>query len=164
MIKKMKLILIILVICSFFTGCSPQKTSTTPEITPPAVNIKSEGTVVILATGGTIAGSGEIGKETGYKSGSLSVDSLIAAVPGIEKIANIEAIQVCNYNTSADRSDIDAKLAERGISSTEVYSTYITLNSPNGKKINTKLFGVDKNNLSRIIGISDRDDGHTFSG
>ena len=68
------------------------------------------------------------------------------------------------YNTSADRSDIDAKLAERGISSTEVYSTYITLNSPSGKKINTKLFVVDKNNLSRIIGISDWDDGHTFSG
>ena len=111
MIKKMKLILIILVICSFFTGCSPQKTSTTPEITPPAVNIKSEGTVVILATGGTIAGSGEIGKETGYKSGSLSVDSLIAAVPGIEKVANIEAIQVCNVNSDDITDDIWLELA-----------------------------------------------------
>ena len=56
-------------------------------------------TVVILATGGTIAGSGEQGKETGYKSGSLTVESLVDAVPGLGDIANIEAIQVCNVNS-----------------------------------------------------------------
>ena len=56
-------------------------------------------TIVILATGGTIAGSGKQGKETGYKPGSLTVASLVEAVPGLGDIANIEAIQVCNVNS-----------------------------------------------------------------
>ena len=58
-----------------------------------------KGTVVIMATGGTIAGSGEQGKETGYTSGALTVDELVAAVPQIKDSANIEAIQICNVNS-----------------------------------------------------------------
>ena len=34
--------------------------------------------VVILATGGTIAGVGEPGKDMGYKSGSLGAEDIIA--------------------------------------------------------------------------------------
>ena len=44
--------------------------------------------VVILATGGTIAGVQPKDGEAGYKSGAVSVESLIAAVPGIEKLAD----------------------------------------------------------------------------
>lgn len=90
--KKIIILFVILMLCS----CS-NKTIDNSEINN--IEIKKEGTVVILATGGTIAGSGEQGKETGYTSGSLSVESLIEAVPGIEDIANIEAIQVCNVNS-----------------------------------------------------------------
>ena len=95
----MKKIIISLIVLLSITACS--KTVVVPEI-----EIKEKGTVVILATGGTIAGSGEEGKETGYTSGSLSVDSLIEAVPGIEEIANIETIQVCNVNSD----DIDDEI------------------------------------------------------
>lgn len=59
----------------------------------------SKKNVLMLATGGTIAGSGEAGKETGYKPGALSAESIIASVPGIEKIANIKAEQICNLNS-----------------------------------------------------------------
>ncbi|MBQ0045452.1 MAG: asparaginase [Mycoplasma sp.] len=80
------------------TSCGGQKISV-PDIT-------EEGTIVILATGGTIAGSGEEGKETGYTPGSISVESLIASVPGIEDIAPLHAQQVCNINSD----DITAKI------------------------------------------------------
>lgn len=77
----------------------------------PEIEISEKGTVVILATGGTIAGSGEEGKETGYTSGSLSVDSLIEAVPGTEDVSNIETIQICNINSDDINDDIWLTLA-----------------------------------------------------
>lgn len=63
-------------------------------------------TVVILATGGTIAGSGAEGRETGYTSGTLTVDSLVAAVPQLSQVANIAAVQICNINSDDITSDI----------------------------------------------------------
>ena len=68
-------------------------------------------TVVILATGGTIAGVGEEGRSTGYQSGSLSVEELIRAVPAVEKAAEIEAIQVCNVNSDDITDEIWIRLA-----------------------------------------------------
>ena len=55
--------------------------------------------VVILATGGTIAGVGEEGKSTGYASGQLSVDDLLKDVPQLSQVADVEAYQVCNVNS-----------------------------------------------------------------
>lgn len=87
------------------TSCSSIEKITVPDI-------EESGTVVILATGGTIAGSGEEGKETGYKPGSISVESLIASVPGIEEIAPLYAQQVCNINSDDITSKIWVKLAK----------------------------------------------------
>ncbi len=72
-----------------------------------------KGTVVILATGGTIAGAGEAGKETGYKPGTLTVDSLINAIPGLTDISNIKAEQICNVNSDDITSEIWIELANR---------------------------------------------------
>ena len=55
--------------------------------------------IVILATGGTIAGLGELGKDTGYQSGALPVEALLKGNPDLSKIADIKAIQVCNLNS-----------------------------------------------------------------
>src|SRR5688572_31939431 len=41
--------------------------------------------VVIVATGGTIAGAAESTTAAGYKSGAVAVDVLIAAVPQIDR-------------------------------------------------------------------------------
>ena len=69
--------------------------------------------IVILATGGTIAGSAETQTQAGYTSGQVGVDVLIQAVPEIEKLANVTGEQVANVG-SQDMSDaIWIKLADR---------------------------------------------------
>ena len=69
--------------------------------------------IVILATGGTIAGAGEQGKDIGYKSGALEAQTLIDAVPGLKTVANIRVEQVCNINSDDISSEIWMTLARR---------------------------------------------------
>ena len=69
--------------------------------------------VVILATGGTIAGSAETQTQAGYTSGQVGVDVLINAVPQLTDLANISGEQIANVG-SQDMSDaIWLKLAAR---------------------------------------------------
>jgi len=69
--------------------------------------------IVILATGGTIAGSAETQTQAGYTSGQVGVDTLINAVPQLADLANISGEQVANVG-SQDMSDaIWLKLADR---------------------------------------------------
>lgn len=67
--------------------------------------------VVILATGGTIAGVGDQGKTAGYKPGSLTAEDLVNAVPELEDVAAVEAIQVCNVNSDDITDQIWLELA-----------------------------------------------------
>lgn len=67
--------------------------------------------VVILATGGTIAGVGAEGKTAGYTPGTLTADELIGAVPRLEDVASIETVQVCNLNSDDITSAIWLRLA-----------------------------------------------------
>lgn len=69
--------------------------------------------VVILATGGTIAGAGEQGKDIGYKSGSIKAQTLIDAIPELRNVANICVEQVCNINSDDITSEIWIALAKR---------------------------------------------------
>ncbi len=69
--------------------------------------------VMILATGGTIAGAGATGAQSAYQSGAVSIGSMIAAVPGIEKLANIKGEQVSNVGSQDMTFDILLKLAKR---------------------------------------------------
>jgi len=55
--------------------------------------------VVILATGGTIAGRGEAGHATNYASGSIRIEELLASVPGISELAELEWVQAANLNS-----------------------------------------------------------------
>ena len=71
----------------------------------------SEGRIVVLATGGTIAGVGEAGKTTGYKAGSLTAEELLMAVPELADVAPIEAIQVCNVNSDDITAEVWLTLA-----------------------------------------------------
>ena len=56
-------------------------------------------TVVVLATGGTIAGVGDAGKTTNYQAGQLDVGTLVASAAGITDIANVRGVQVCNVGS-----------------------------------------------------------------
>ncbi len=67
--------------------------------------------IVVLATGGTIAGVGEAGKTAGYKPGSLTAEELLSAVPQLADVAEIEAIQICNVNSDDITAEIWLTLA-----------------------------------------------------
>ena len=69
--------------------------------------------IVIMATGGTIAGAGEQGKDIGYKSGALEAQTLVNAVPELKTVANIRVEQVCNINSDDISSEIWMTLARR---------------------------------------------------
>src|SRR5688500_15697940 len=69
--------------------------------------------VVILATGGTIAGSAATGTQVGYKSGAVGIDAMIAAVPGIGDLATIKGEQISNVGSQDMSFDILLKVAKR---------------------------------------------------
>jgi L-asparaginase len=70
--------------------------------------------VVILATGGTIAGSGAASTTTvGYTSATVAVDALIAAVPELKKVANVRGEQVFQIASENMNNDYWLKLAKR---------------------------------------------------
>lgn len=69
--------------------------------------------VVILATGGTIAGSASSQLDTAYTSGTITVDAIIAAVPQLKDIANIKGEQVSNIGSQAMTNEIWLKLSKR---------------------------------------------------
>jgi len=69
--------------------------------------------IVILATGGTIAGSGASGTQAAYTSGAVGIDTMVAAVPGIKDLANIKGEQISNVGSQDMTFTILLALAKR---------------------------------------------------
>ncbi len=70
--------------------------------------------VMILATGGTIAGSGASSTVTiGYTSATVGVEKLIAAVPELKKVAEVKGEQVFQIASESMTNDHWLKLAKR---------------------------------------------------
>lgn len=69
--------------------------------------------ITILATGGTIAGAQADTNQPGYKAGSLSVDSILKAVPGLSDIAEFKGEQVANIGSQDMNDTVWLKLARR---------------------------------------------------
>lgn len=70
--------------------------------------------IVILATGGTIAGvSSSATATTDYKAGVINVENLVGSVPGIGSVANITGEQIVNIDSSQMTNEIWLKLANR---------------------------------------------------
>ena len=69
--------------------------------------------VTILATGGTIAGAAASGTQAGYTSGAVTIDAMIAAVPGLSDLANIKGEQISNVGSQDISFDIMLKVAKR---------------------------------------------------
>ena len=69
--------------------------------------------IVILATGGTIAGAAATGTQSGYTSGAVTIDAMLAAVPGIDKIATVKGEQISNVGSQDMSFDILLKIAKR---------------------------------------------------
>lgn len=82
---------------NFAPARTPGNPSSSPEFLTSNPALKN---IVILGTGGTIAGTGTAGETTHYTPGELDVQSLIDSVPGLDKLANLSGEQV--INTASD--------------------------------------------------------------
>lgn len=80
------------------------------------VKAKRDGTlpnVVVLATGGTIAGKATSNVKAGYTSGQAGVDELLAAVPEAKKLAKLSGEQISNIGSQDMNDQVWIKLATR---------------------------------------------------
>src|SRR4026208_2225182 len=69
--------------------------------------------VIILATGGTIAGAGASADRAGYTAGKIPIDDLIGSIPSVKKIASITGEQIASVGSQDMTVDIWKKLAIR---------------------------------------------------
>ena len=70
--------------------------------------------VVVLATGGTIAGAaGDASAATGYRAGVLTVGELLAAEPELNEVADIRGETVCAIDSKDMTDEIWLRLAAR---------------------------------------------------
>jgi L-asparaginase len=74
---------------------------------------QSKPNVTILATGGTIAGAAATGTQSGYKSGAVGIDTMVAGVPGITNLATIKGEQISNVGSQDMSFEILLKVAKR---------------------------------------------------
>jgi len=69
--------------------------------------------ITILATGGTIAGAAATGTQSAYKSGAVTIDAMVAAVPGIADLATIKGEQISNVGSQDMSFQILLTVAKR---------------------------------------------------
>ena len=81
-------------------------------MTLPIAGQQARPRIVIVATGGTIAGSAESTTAAGYKSGAVAVDVLINAVPQMKKFADVVGVQVSSVGSQDMNDELWTKLAE----------------------------------------------------
>ena len=79
-----------------------------------AIGASAKPNIYILATGGTIAGSGTgSSTQTNYHAGGVAIQTLIDAVPAMMDIANITGEQVVNIGSQDMTTDVWLTLANR---------------------------------------------------
>jgi L-asparaginase len=69
--------------------------------------------VVVLATGGTIAGAAASDVQATYTSGQVGVEQLLAAVPQAKKLAALKGEQISNIGSQDMNDEVWLKLAKR---------------------------------------------------
>src|SRR6186713_893503 len=69
--------------------------------------------IVILATGGTIAGAGASSTGSAYTSGQVKIEAMIDAVPNIRTLANLRGEQVANVGSQDMSVKVWLDLAKR---------------------------------------------------
>lgn len=108
--------------------------------------------IVILSTGGTIAGAADARSKGGYNAGAVSAQSLIAAVPGAQDIARIDFERVAAIGSQditdevwlilaeriselAARDDVDALLVTHGTDTMEETALFLHLTLATDKPV-----------------------------
>src|SRR5690242_13597651 len=69
--------------------------------------------IVVLATGGTMAGAAGSDVQSGYTSGQVGVEQLLAAVPQAKKLAHLTGEQISNIGSQDMNDEVWMKLATR---------------------------------------------------
>ena len=69
--------------------------------------------IVVLATGGTIAGAAASDVQAGYTSGQVGVEQLLAAVPQAKKLATLRGEQISNIGSQDMNDEVWLKLGRR---------------------------------------------------
>jgi L-asparaginase len=98
--KRITSFLLVMLVSTVCTQRSPAQAKKLPNL-------------VILATGGTIAGAASTGTQASYTSGAVTIDAMLAAVPGIRDLANIKGEQISNVGSQDITIDIMLTLAKR---------------------------------------------------
>lgn len=110
--RRTTALLSVIVLATLFVGVWPAIADPAPQAAAPAAQ-PSLPKVVILATGGTIAGVQPKEGDPGYKAGSLSIDSLIGAAPGVDKLARLDGEQIASIGSQDMNDAVWLKLARR---------------------------------------------------
>ena len=84
-----------------------------PLLFAPVAHAQKKPKIVILATGGTIAGAAPSQTDAGYKSGAVGVDILIQAVPQLKEIAEVTGEQIASIGSQDMNDEVWLKLAKR---------------------------------------------------
>jgi L-asparaginase len=94
---------------------APEATATASAPLPASTAPEQAGlpTIVVLATGGTIAGAAASDVQAGYTSGQVGVDQLLAAVPQAKKLANLRGEQIANIGSQDMNDEVWLTLARR---------------------------------------------------
>jgi L-asparaginase len=69
--------------------------------------------IVVLATGGTIAGAAQSDVQARYTSGQVGVEQLLAAVPQAKDLATLRGEQIANIGSQDMNDEVWLKLARR---------------------------------------------------
>lgn len=81
---------------------------------PAATQAATKPNIVIIGTGGTIAGAGASTVNTGdYDSAKVAVDKIIAAVPEMKEVANVRGEQIFQIGSESYNDERMLKLAKR---------------------------------------------------
>lgn len=108
--------------------------------------------IVVIATGGTIAGSGETGRTTEYRAGTVDVRNILESVPQVRLLADIEMIPLIAVdsnemneqlwlrlrdavNEQAGRPDVDGIVITHGTDTIEETSYFLNLTVSTDKPV-----------------------------
>lgn len=69
--------------------------------------------IAIIATGGTISGTGDSASESKYSSAKITINDIIASVPNISKLANITTEQLLQIGSENMNNEAWLKIAKR---------------------------------------------------